>query len=114
MRNWLIFLLLASCSPSSIDDLRCEGEAETRKLAILLKTIDTKEELVRALPRIKKRYNKLADLLLLARNFQEKGGESSLASEELFAELARLYEMPGGKELIESAQSEAIRKLDKR
>ncbi|HSX26798.1 MAG TPA: hypothetical protein VLE89_07320 [Chlamydiales bacterium] len=107
------WLGVSGCAPSTLGDLRLEGEAETRKLAMELKAIDTKEELSRAVPRLKRRYNRLADLLLEARKFEEKGGEPSLASEELFAELARLYEIPGGRELVESAQEEAVRRLSR-
>lgn len=118
LKNWLkislLSLLLWGCAPSSIEDLRWEAEAETRRLAKELKEIDTKEDLNRALPKLKRRYNRLAELLLETRNFPEKGsGEPSLASEELFVELARLYEMPGGRESIEMAQNEAVRKLDR-
>lgn len=109
----LIAFLLFGCSPSTFQDLRIEAEAETRRLAQELKAIETKEDLVRAIPRLKKRYSRLADLLIEARKYQEKG-EPSLASEELFIELARLYELPGGRELIESAQTAAIRRLEPR
>lgn len=113
-RFFAYFILLAGCAPSTFEDLRYEGEAETRKLASELKTIESKEDLYRSLPRLKKRYNKIADLLIEARKFEEREGEPSAVSEELFAELARLYEIPGGREAIESCQSEAIRRLDHR
>lgn len=118
LKNWfraiLFFLPFLGCAPSSLEELRCEGEAQTKKLARELQEIDTKDELIKALPRLKKRYNRLADLLLEARNFQENGNsDPSPASEELFAELARLYEIPGCRESIETAQIEAIRKLDR-
>ncbi len=103
--------LLISCGPSSIEDLRYEGEAQTRKLARDLRAIETKEELQKAVPKLKKRFNQIADLLVEARSFPKEEGEPSAASEELFAELARLYEWPGGRELIESAQTEAVHRL---
>lgn len=107
-------MFLVGCAPATFQDLRCEGEAETRKLATELKAIESKEELYKSLPRLKKRYNKIADLLIEARKFEERENEPSAASEELFAELARLYEIPGGREAIESCQSEAVRRLDHR
>lgn len=109
----LIFLFLISCSPSSLADLRYEGEAQTKKLALELRTIETKEDLQKAIPRLKKRFNKIADLLIEAREFPKEEAEPSFASEQLFAELARLYEMPGGRELIESSQMEAIHRLNR-
>lgn len=112
IRFW-IFLSLCSCGPSSFADLRYEGEAQTRKLAEELRTIETKEDLQKAVPKLRKRFNKIGDLLIEARGFSKEEMEPSFASEQLFAELARLYEMPGGRELIESAQGEAIQKLKK-
>ncbi len=80
-----------------------------------MKALDTKEELAAAIPRIKKRYNRIASVLAEARKFKDgMDEEPSFASEELFAELARLYEIPGGRELIETAQTEAISRLESR
>ena len=107
-----VFLLFSSCQPVSLADLRYEGEAQTRKLASELRAIENRGDLQRALPRLKKRFDRIAAVLIAARAFSsQERGEPSFASEELFAELARLYEMPGGRELIESAQMEAIHRL---
>lgn len=106
-----IFLFLASCGPASITDLRCEGEAQTKKLAQELSQIETKEDLQKAVPKLRKRFKKIAGLLVEARNFPKGEMEPSEASEQLFAELARLYEMPGGRELVEMAQIEAVQLL---
>jgi hypothetical protein len=103
------FFLLTGCA--SFDDLRYEGELETRKLTAELRAVETKEDLQKAVPRLKKRFNKMADLLIAAREFSCEERESSESSEELFIELARLYELAGGKELIESAQMDAIDRL---
>jgi len=107
----LLLLLLFSCSPSSLADLRYEWESQTKKLVEELRSIDSKEDLQSSVPKLKKQFNKLADLLLQARSFPAEECEPTYASEELFAELARLYEMPGGRELIESSQAESIRRL---
>jgi hypothetical protein len=107
---WIgLFSLLAGCS--CFEDLRYEGEAEMRKLAAELRAIDTKEDLQRAVPRLKKRFNRIADLLVEIRVFSKEGSAPTKASEELFIELARCYEMAGGRELIESAQTEAVLRL---
>src|SRR3990167_576159 len=136
--SFFLLLLLAACSPTSLKDLRMEGEAETKKLALELRKIETKESLIRASPKLKKRFNRIADLLIQTHEFEEllperkefprsgkdrdcvelpvqKGEilkEPSLASEELFIELARLYEIPGAKEIVEGAQKEAVAKLN--
>jgi len=122
----LIFVLLfsfAGCASSSWEDFRYEGEAETKKFALELRNIKNKEDLQKSLPKIKNRFNKIGDLLIKVHEFQKKGKlqeqkreekrESSTASKELFQELARIYEIPGGRELIETCQNESIRKLDK-
>ena len=103
-----ILIFLVSCAGAN---LRSEGESQTRKLADELRSIETREELQRAVPRLKKRFNQIAELLIKARSLPKEGAEPSFASEELFIELARLYEMPGGRELIESSQREAIARL---
>ena len=107
---WM-WLFLASCGPASFEDLRWEGEAQTKNLRVELGKIGTKEELQKAVPRLRKRFNQIADLLIEAKKFSHHSANPSLASEELFVELARLYELPGGRELIEMAQSEAVQKL---
>ena len=116
MRILMLVVLggLAACGPSSWEEVRYEGEAETRKFVGELKKIETKEDLYRAMPRIKKRFNKMADLLVeIARVEGKKPGADCSAGDELFAEMARIYEIPGGREAIEGCQTEAVRKLDK-
>jgi|SRR5579872_330670 len=111
---WLVLICLVSCAPATWEEFRLEGEAETRKFAAELRKIETQEELVKALPKIKKRFNMIADLLVkISGKTPVRETEPSLASDALFMEMARIYEMPGGRELIESCQSEAVRKLDK-
>lgn len=114
--GFVLFLLMSACSPATIEDLRCQGEAETRRLAALLKRVETKEDLQKALPQVKKSLNRMADLLIevrQARSAEEARPEPSSASDELFIEMARLYEIPGLRDLFEQAQSEAVRKLDR-
>lgn len=113
MRTALLLLLLASCGPTSVEDLRAEGESEVTKLTQLLRDVETKEDLQRKLPKIKKRYNNIAELVLQVKAIPDipLDPEPSAAGDELFGELARLYEMPGCRELIESAQGDAIHEL---
>jgi hypothetical protein len=116
--RWLALLLtfLAACAAPGPEELYAEGVAETRRLAELLAQIDTKDELVARMPKIKKSYSRMADLVLAVRKQNRRGGlqklfQPSEASDALFAQLARLYEMPGCRALIEQAQAEAIQKL---
>ena len=114
----LALLFLCACAPSSVEDFRYEGEALSQALTHEMRQIQTREDLQAALPQLRKKFLKLSDVLLAAREFRSNHPEievpaPSYASDELFAELARLYELPGGRELIESAQSEAIQQLIK-
>lgn len=116
MKYWIMIALasLTSCRPASLEDLRFEGEAETAKLAEELSKLESRDDLQKAMPRLKKRFNRIARLLAEAREFPNlPAAEPTLASEKLFIELSRLYEIPGGRELIESAESEAVHFLSK-
>jgi len=105
---------LVSCSFSSLQDVRYEADFEMRKLVLELKAIETKEDLQKRSVCIKKRFHKIAELLLETRKFPEAFSEVSLAAEALFVELARVYEIPGAREMIENLQTEAVHLLDKR
>ncbi len=81
-----------------------------------LRRIETRDELLAALPLIKKRFNQMAALLIDVHRADLPAGDyppPSPVSDELFAELARLYELPNGREWIETAQSEAVDRLTK-
>lgn len=116
-RQRLLFFflpLLTSCGPMSMKELRSEGDSEIAQLTAILREVDGKEDLVIRLPKIKKEFTKIAELALQVRAIQEKDPaflEPSQAGDELFGELTRLYEIPGCRDLIESAQNEAIHRL---
>jgi hypothetical protein len=114
--GFVLLFLISACSSPSLADFRCQGEAETRRLTVLLKQVETKEGLQKTLPQVKKSLNRIADLLIEVRQTRGEGearSEPSLASDELFIEMARLYEIPGARDLFEQASSEAIHKLDR-
>jgi hypothetical protein len=99
-----------------MEDLRAEGEFETSKLVRILRVVETKEDLQKSLPKIKKRLNRIATLAVSVRSVADKSGgslEPSTSGDELFVELARLYELPGCRDLLESAQSESISLLNR-
>lgn len=113
MRWMILFVCLAGCSPTTLEDLRLEGEAETKKLTKELRAIETKEQLQKAKPKVKKRFDRIADVLIQVRKLplDETSFEPTEAGEALFVEMARLYEIPGGREILESAQNDAVRRL---
>ena len=109
-------LFLSGCAPASLKDLRYEGEGEIKKLTADLRKIESKEDVQKASKKLKKRFNRIADLLIETRKFSSSGDESFepvMASEELFTEIARIYEIPGARAAIEAAQSEAVHRLDR-
>src|SRR3990167_2666676 len=104
--------LLFGCHPSTLEELQWDAEEQIHCLAEELHLIESKEMLQRAGPKIKKRLNKIACWLVEMRQFPLVPKESTLVSEQLFAELARLYEIPGCRECMESLEKEAVQILD--
>jgi hypothetical protein len=110
--RWILLLLLVSCGSPNLEDLRAQAEREVKQLTQVLKAIDTKEDLVRDLPKVRKRFTRIAELAVTVRELPEKSvGEPMEVGDQLFMELARLYELPGCRELIESAQADAVARL---
>lgn len=110
-RMFFLCSVFVSCSPLSLEEVRFEGEAEIKKLTRELACLESKEDLEKALPRLKKRFARIADLLISLKNFSFEDKEPTEAAEKLFIEMARIYEIPGGQELIETAQKNAVSKL---
>jgi hypothetical protein len=113
-RMILLLFFVVSCGSPSVKDLRSEGEVETRKLAGLLRDIETREQLQKKIGKIQQCYSKIANLVIQLREVPEGlvGDEEALeSSDALFIELARLYEMPGCRRLLEAAQEDAIKRL---
>jgi hypothetical protein len=110
---FLTILFFSGCSPSTLSELRYEGEAEMKKLTADLKKLESYEEVQKSSKKLKKHFTRIAELLIETRNFSSPGSEElSAVGEELFAEFARIYEIPGARAVIEAAQKEAIHRLD--
>ena len=111
---------LFSCSPSSLEDFRYEGEARCRSLVKELQKIETREQLIRIAPVLKRHFEELVTLMIHAREFQEEHSDEEpgilasdkVASRLLEDELRRVYEIEGGREIMERAQQEALVRLD--
>ena len=116
---FLILFFFVSCSPRSYEDFRYEGEAVARSIAQDLKAVRTKEDLEKILPRLRKKFQKLADLIVALRKFrQEQPPEEACysayeakANEELHSEIRRIYQMPGARQLMEQAQRDALTQI---
>ena len=117
-----IFFLLffVACSPSSLEDFRYEGESICKDLTQELKKIETSQQLIVKAPKLKTYFDKLVVVIIQAKKFQkEHEGENSImdgksqVSQNLLGELRRIYELEGGRELMEKIEQEALIKLSK-
>lgn len=112
--------LFSGCSPNSLEDFHCEGEARCRVLVKELQKIRSREQLASSAPMLKKHFEDLVLLMIQAREYQETHCEedsAALVSENevstvLEEELRRIYAIEGGREVIERAQQEALVRLD--
>lgn len=122
MRCVLCFLLfLCSCSPNSSTEFRKEGEARCRSLIQDLGKIENREQLLSMELNLKKHFESLVNLMIQAREFQQKHlddletentFEEESADIRLEEELRRIYGIEGGREIIERCQHEALFRLD--
>lgn len=123
MRIGMILILgcLTACGPRSLEDFREEGEGVTRSLVKELSVIRTRSELLKAVPRLQKLFNNLIDVMIAAREFQEKSSKfdpiewtyhNHELSDQLRIELNRVYALEGTREIIEKCQEQALHRLD--
>jgi hypothetical protein len=113
-------LILCSCQPSSLEEFQMEGLAHAKLLLEDLRGIEERKDLVRVEPVLKKRFERLVDVMVMARAFEQKKPnlEGSLlrdnftVSDLLKEEMQRVYSIEGGRECIERAQKEAMLRLD--
>lgn len=119
--SFTILLLLAACSPNSLEDFQHEGEALLRTLCGELNKIQSREMLGKAEPGLKEMFSAMVGLMIEARKYQaehpeERMSEGALCdhflNEALLLELKRVYQLEGGRELIERTQREALIRLD--
>jgi len=114
----LALLLLASCSPSSLEGFRNEGEKISKRLITDLQKIQTREDLIDKETLLKHRFISLVDVMIAAREFQEEHPNAAVPevdeelSESLCLELQRVCSLEGGRDLIEASQREALIRLD--
>lgn len=115
------FLLLSACSPHSPKEFEQEGQAVCEDLVELLQTISSREELLDNEALLKKKFESLVTLMVAAARVHEMEGQVEeveqgypfrQASHQLKMQLQRIYELEGGREIIERSQHEALVRLD--
>ncbi len=115
--RWRILLLVlcVGCASRSVDDYQSEGEAIQRSLVKELKKVQSVEQLRERAPRLRHHFNDLVELMIEARkNIRgEAVVHDSRWSDALRGEMIRLYELEGAREVMESAEREALTKLDR-
>lgn len=116
MKKLFIILILVGCNPSSYEDFQLEGDAHCRKMLNTLKCIQDRQQLMQAQPILKQQFEDLVDLMIAARKFQQSSLETkefypSFYSIALKEELKRIYEIEGGREIIERTQKQAFLRL---
>lgn len=111
----LSLLLFSACSSSSIEELKDETNALVLEMIDEMKTIKTKEDLLAKEKPLTEQFLKLADLMIRASALkQEEKDEKTIPSnDKLKKEIERLYTIDGGTLILESYQSEALKKLEK-
>lgn len=113
---FVVFLVFLGCNPSSYEDFQIEGNAHCRKILNTLKCIQDRQQLLQAQPILKQYFEDLVDLMIAARKFQQSSLEvkefyPTFYSIALKEELKRLYEIEGGREIIERTQKQAFLRL---
>ncbi len=125
MMNVKIFLItlcsltLAACSLTSSGDYQSAACIQIKKLTKDLKEVQDPIQLQKKAKVLKKDFNQLTSLIISYRAYLEKNDEDEvtidnsleIASHELRVQLERIYNLDGGREIIERAQKEAYIKL---
>ena len=120
-RMFLALLLLCSCSPDSSEEFQREGQARCHALVLELQKIESREQLLHSSPQLKRHFESLINLMIEAREFQQKkidnffpeiNFEENLVEIALQEELRRIYSIEGAREVIEHTQQEALVRLD--
>lgn len=113
-------LLLTACGPHSLEDFEKEGEEVILALIQDLQAIHSREQLLISSSKLQYHFDRLVALMIAAEEFSILHSEldkESLQinhelSDQLRAELNRLYRLEGGRETIEKSQEKALYQLD--
>ncbi|MBJ7449542.1 MAG: hypothetical protein JHC93_04195 [Parachlamydiales bacterium] len=118
----LVILIMASgCSASGLEEYRDSAEHIVNELSCELQSCENQEQLQQHAPKLKKLFQKLVELVIDAREYQIKHPEEAEkmsiygdrgASDRLLNELNRIYELEGGRQIVELSQKDALERLD--
>jgi hypothetical protein len=113
-----LILLVLFCSCTTLPDFARDGERICRDLVQQLEKVETREDLIAIEGKLERLFGELVDVLVKAHYYQKEHLEelpvvSNPYDEALFQELLRVYQIEGGREIIERAQREPLIRLDK-
>lgn len=99
-----------------MEDIQSDAKIEVSKLIFLLSTIETKEDLIKQSPKIKKEINILVDMMIKAKTFETSSTYDLPIDKEMSDKLkywmVRLYEIDGAQAIMESLQRDGLHRLD--
>ena len=115
MIRFVVFLLLLTACSRGPEEIREEGQSVMRGLVKEFKGVKSRDELMEKEERIKVLFDKFVKVLVEAKIYLEKHDEAlefkwkdHELSDELKAEINRLYRIEGCKEIIEKCEREAL------
>ncbi len=104
-----------------MEEFRDEGNEIAYKITLELQKVHTREGLLSISSKLKTLFTDLAKVMIEAHEFRDKHPEAELpelslearfCNDELREELVRIYQIQGGREVIEKCQEEALNQLD--
>ena len=81
------------------------------RLAKDLKSVETLQDLRALESKIKKRLDKITDLMIVAQGYNAVNAEPSKASDQLLHAMERIYALEGGQEAFEQIAASSLQKL---
>lgn len=116
----VLCVCLVSCSASSPEDFRDEGQRRAILLTHTLRAIKSREQLFAAQETLKIQFDDLVDLMIQAREWRAKHPDADPltplvddpVSIDLQAQLQRVCHLAGGLEVLEKCQEEGLNRLD--
>lgn len=104
----------------SPEDFLEEGQGIERTLVEELKKIHTREQLLTSVPKLKKLFASLGNVMIAAEEYRAKHRHAFVQttkrehalSDALRNELTRIYHIEGSRDIIEKCQEETLNRLD--
>ena len=118
---FFLSMLIFSCGKSTLEDYREEGRSVTKELIQELKKIRNKDQLLVSAAKLQKLFDQMVDVMIAAQNQKlelhkqeglELTKEDHDLSDSLRFELNRVYNIEGGKAIIEKTQEKALNRLE--